>query len=271
MSKKATAVIAAAVIVMLISIVYSAEEVNSTPQASPLQTNPSQAVGEWEFKSMTPVSMMLATMTIKKNAEGKYEGTWSEQWGESTLSDIKFENGKMSFTQTNNFSRQEMKTTYEGTVAYRKIKGKGHNKWGDFTFDGVLYGGTETDITGEWKIDITMPEREVVEKMTISKNADGTLAGKWEAERGENTLSDIKFEAGKLTFMRVSKFGDREFKMKFEGTVEDDTIKGTFLGEHGGSRDVIGTRVKAGAKVEVVEKPAEVKKEEPNTPATEKK
>lgn len=271
MNKKATAVIAATAIVMLTLIVYAAEEANSTPQQSSVQAGTPQVVGEWEFKSQTPVSMLLAKMTIKRNDEGKYEGTWSEDWGEGTLSDIKFENGKLSFIQTNNFSGQETKTTYEGTVAYMKITGKGKNQWGDFTFDGVLHGETETDITGEWQMSITMPAREVIEKMTVTKNADGTLAGKWEAQRGENTLSDIKFEGGKLTLTRVSKFGDREFKMTFEGTVEDDTITGTFKGEQGGMRDVSATRIKPAAKAEEGKKPAEVKKAEPNKPEGEKK
>ena len=270
MSKKAATARVVLAIVILAPIVNAAEEANSTPQQSSVQTNSLQVVGEWEFKSTTPISMSLAKMMIGKNAEGKYEGTWSERWGEGTLSDINFENGKLSFIRTSSFGREEMKTTYEGTVAYGRITGKGHNKWGDFTFEGVQVGEVRTDITGEWQISITMPAREVVEKMTVTENADGTPAGRWEAQRGENTLSDIKFEAGKLTFTRVSKFGDSEFKMTFEGTIEGDTMKGTFKGEQGGSREVSATRVTA-TKAEECKKPAEVEKAEPNTPAGEKK
>src|SRR3972149_2044798 len=91
------------------------------------------AVGEWEFKGQVPARTSTATMTIKKNAEGKYEGTWSAQWGESALSDITFENGKVKFTQTSSFGGQEMKTTYEGTVEGGKITGKGQGRFGEFT------------------------------------------------------------------------------------------------------------------------------------------
>jgi hypothetical protein len=113
-----------------------------------------------------------------------------------------------------------------------------------------------------------MPAREIVEKLIITKNADGTLAGKWEAQRGENTISDVKFEAGKLTFTRISRFGDRESTSTFAGTVEGDNIKGVFSSERG-DREANATRVTA-AKAEG-KKPAEVKKAEPNTPAPEKK
>jgi hypothetical protein len=221
--------------------------------------------GEWEFKSQWPERTSTATMTITKNAEGKYEGTWSAQWGESTLSDISFENGKMKFVQISNFGGQEMKTTYEGAVDGNKITGKAQGPWGDFTFDGMLQGEAKTGadaILGQWQMDITVPAREIVEKLTITKNADGTLAGKWEAQRGENTISDVKFEAGKLTFTRTSKFGDREFTMTFAGTVEGDSIKGMFSSEHG-EREINATRI-------ITKKPEE-KKDEPNKPKEEKK
>jgi hypothetical protein len=250
MSKRTIAAGVTMAIVMLAPLVKAAEGVE----------------GEWEFKSQWPARTSTATMTITKNAEGKYEGTWSAQWGESALSDITFENGKMKFMQTSNFGGQEMKTTYEGAVDGNQITGKAQGQWGDFTFDGMLQGQAKTGadaILGQWQMNVTVPAREIVEKLTITKNADGTLAGKWEAQRGENTISDVKFEAGKLTFTRTSKFGDREFTMTFAGTVEGDNIKGVFSSERG-EREINATRITAN-------RPEEGKKAEPNKPQAEKK
>jgi len=263
MNKKAIATGIVLAIVILTLVVNAAGEANSTPQESAAQVNPQQVTGEWEFKSQWPGRTSTATMEITKNAEGKYEGVWSSEWGESKLSDIKLENGKMSFIQTSSFDGQEMKTMYEGAVDSNKIAGKAQGQWGDFTFDGALGGEAKGDITGEWQMNITVPAREIVEKLTITKNADGTLAGKWEAQRGENTISDVKFEGGKLTFTRTSKFGDREFTMTFAGTVEGDNIKGVFSSERG-DREANATRI-------TVAKPEEGKKAEPNKPAGEKK
>jgi hypothetical protein len=256
MSKKTIAAIAVLAIITLAPIVNAAEE----------------AIGEWEFKSQVPARASTAIMTITKSTEGKYEGTWSAQWGESVLSDITFENGELKFVQTSNFGGQEMKTTYEGTVADGKITGRARGQWGDFRFEGTLPGEIKTGadaIVGEWQMTVMMPAREIVEKLTITKNADGTLAGKWEAQIGENTISDVKFEGGKLTFTRTSKFGGREFTMTFEGTVGGDNIYGVFKGERG-EWPMNAARITA-AKAEEGKKPAEVKKAEPNTPAAEKK
>ena len=53
----------------------------------------------------------------------------------------------------------------------------------------------------------------IVEKMTITQNADGNLAGKWERMRGaeKNTISNLKFADGKLTFTRTGKMGGNGF------------------------------------------------------------
>ena len=203
------------------------------------------AVGEWEFKSQWPGRTSSATMTITKDAEGKYDGTWSARWGESALSDITYENGIMKFVQTSNFGGQEMKTTYEGTVTDGKIAGKAQGQWGELTFDGTLGGEAKGDITGQWQMNITIPAREIIEKLIITENPDGTLAGKWEARRGENTISNVKYEDGKLTFTRTGKFGNWEMTMLFTGTIEGDNLKGVFSSERG-DREANATRITAG-------------------------
>jgi hypothetical protein len=206
--------------------------------------------GTWEFKNQ-----MKATMTISREADGKLAGTWSGQRGESALSDISFENNTLKFTQTMSFNGQEMKTTYEGKVEGTKLTGKGQGGRGEFAFEGALQGEAKKGadaVVGTWSIAINMPS----DKLTITKNADGTLAGKWESQRGESKISNIKFEGGKLTFIRASDFGGQIRESEFEGTVEGDAIKGVFKSDRG-NRDANATRV---AKSE----PA---KAEPNKPA----
>jgi hypothetical protein len=217
-------------------------------------------VGEWEFRNQMPARQSEATMTIKKTAEGKYEGTWSAQFGESTLSDITFDNGKLAFVQTSNFGGREMKTAYEGKVEGAKLTATGKGQFGEVKIDGTLQGEPNT-IAGEWQINVTVPPREVVDKLTITKDANGMLDGKWVGQRGESTVSNMKLEGNKLTFTRKSKMGEREFETTYEGTVEGDTIKGKFTSERG-EREANATRV--GAQPQTSKE--EMKKAEPNKP-----
>ncbi len=220
--------------------------------------------GEWNFTNKFEAMTADATMTITKTAEGKYAGTWSSQWGQSSLSDITAENGKVKFIQTSNFGGQDLKTSYEGTLENGKLKGASKNQWGDAAFEGTR-GETQKQsdpFVGEWQMNIMIPAREIVEKMTITQNADGTLAGKWEGMRGpENTISDLKFAEGKLTFTRTTKMGGNDFSMTFQGTVSGDTIKGSFSSDFG-DREITASRAAA--------KP-ETPKAEPNKPPAGKK
>jgi len=179
--------------------------------------------GVWEFKSQMPARSSTATLTITKSAEGKLAGSWSTQRGESQLSDITFEGGKLKFVQTNSFGGQQMKTTYEGTLEGKSIKGTAKGQFGESTFEGTLQGEAKTGadaIVGEWQMNVNMPARENVEKLTVTKGADGSLSGKWEGRRGESKISNMKFEGGKLTFIRTSEFGGQIRDSEFEGTVE---------------------------------------------------
>jgi len=221
-------------------------------------------VGEWEFKNQMPARTSAATMTITKSADGNLAGTWSTQRGESQLSDITFENGKLKFVQINNFGGREMKTTYEGTIEGGKLKGTGKGQFGETTFEGVLQGEAKAGadaIIGGWQMSINTLARETVEKLTITKNADGALAGKWAGQRGESKISNMKFEGGKLTFIRTSDFGGRVMESEFEGTVDGDSIKGAFKTDRG-DREANATRVGAAK--------SEPAKAEPNKPASKK-
>lgn len=223
-----------------------------------------QIAGEWNFTSKFEAMTADATMTITKNAEGKYTGTWSAQWGESTLSNITADANKVKFTQTSNFGGQDMKTSYEGTLEGGKLKGAAKGPWGEFTFEGTR-GETKKQsdpIVGEWQMNIMIPAREIVDKMTITQNQDGSLAGKWEGLRGgENTISNLKFADSSLTFTRTTKMGGNDFSMTFQGTVTGDTIKGAFSSDFG-EREITASRAAA--------KP-QTPKPEPNKPPAEKK
>ena len=254
MSIKAVVAVAAMVCVALAPVVIAAEGVEGT----------------WEFKSQTQARTQNATMTISKNTEGKLSGMWSSQRGESTLSDITFESGKVKFVQTSDMGGQQMKTTYEGTLEGTKLTGKGQGRFGEFTFEGTLQGEAKKGadaIVGEWQMNVNMPARENVEKLTITKNADGTLAGKWEGQRGEGTITNMKFEGGKLTFKRTSNFGGREMIADYEGTVEGDKITGKFVSERG-DREANATRAGAAKAEPAKAEPAKPApgKAEPNKP-----
>ena len=76
--------------------------------------------------------------------------------------------------------------------------------------------------------------------LSICKKEDGTLTGKW----GRDELSDVKFEDGKLTFIRTIKFGEQKFTMNYNSVLKNGTLEG-LLSSDRGEFTVKGTRKKS--------------------------
>jgi hypothetical protein len=85
------------------------------------------------------------------------------------------------------------------------------------------------DVTGEWEVKMDRDGRETYATLTITRKADGTLAGKW----GSAELSAVKLDGQKLTFARTIRFGDQEFTLNYEGTLKDGAINGTISSDRG--------------------------------------
>ncbi len=95
------------------------------------------------------------------------------------------------------------------------------------------------DIVGEWEMKVDFGGRDSFATLSITKNDDGTLSGKW----GSSDLSDVKFDGEKLTFVRTIRFGDQEFSMDYSGVLKDGKLTGTMSSDRGESA-ANGTRKK---------------------------
>jgi hypothetical protein len=85
------------------------------------------------------------------------------------------------------------------------------------------------EIGGEWELTMDFNGRQSFSTLSIAKNADGTLTGKW----GSTDLSNVKFDGQKLTFVRTLKFNDQEFSMNYAGTLQDGKLTGTVSSDRG--------------------------------------
>ena len=95
------------------------------------------------------------------------------------------------------------------------------------------------EITGPWEMTMNFGGRPSYATLTISRNADGSLAGKW----GSSELTNVRFDGQRLTFTRVLRMGDQEFTMNYMGTLKDGKITGLMSSDRG-EFEVDGARVK---------------------------
>jgi len=76
-------------------------------------------------------------------------------------------------------------------------------------------------------------ERQITGTLVIKGDKERNLSGQWKSQRGENEITDLKYERGRLNFKRTSKFGDRQWESTFEGNIRGDTLTGAFKSERG--------------------------------------
>jgi hypothetical protein len=195
-------------------------------------------MGEWEMKMEFSGRERFATMTISKKADGTLAG----KWGSGELSDVKFEDGKLTFVRIIRFGDQEFTTEYEGTLKDGKITGTMSSDRGEFAANGARR-KPKLPILGKWDISFNVGDRDINARLSISEKPDGTLEGKWD-EEGEHVLSNVKFKDGKLTLTRDSKIEDFEFQTTSELTAKGNELTGTMKSGMG-DLQVNGKRVGA--------------------------
>jgi len=106
----------------------------------------------------------------------------------------------------------------------------------------VSAGQAKGGITGDWLVKADFKGRQMTSVLSLSNDAEGKLKGEWISFFGLSELSDIKYEGNNLSFVQVSRFGDRESKTKFAGTIQKGKLSGTLSSDRGEYK-AEGTRV----------------------------
>ena len=178
--------------------------------------------GEWEITLDYGGRPGYATLILSKNADGTLAG----KWGSGELSNVKFQDGKLTFVRTVRFGDQEFTMNYNGTLKDGKLTGLLSSERGEFAANGDRKKPL-CPALGQWDLSYRIQDRDVTARLAVSQKLDGALDAKWTSRMGESTISNVKFQDGKLTFIRKVKLNDNEIEMTFEGTVQGDKLTGT--------------------------------------------
>ncbi|MHC4145198.1 MAG: hypothetical protein ACYSUD_10510 [Planctomycetota bacterium] len=184
--------------------------------------------GEWEITMEYSGQQSFATLSIAEKADGTLTG----KWGSSELANVKFKDGKLTFTRTIRFGDNEFTMNYIGNLEDGKLFGLLSSDRGEFAANGARK-KPKLPVLGHWNVKFNVGEREITGKLSISQKADGVLEGKWTSEGGNTVISNVKFQDGKLTYHRKSTLGDNTYESDFEGTVSGHKLTGAFKSQRG--------------------------------------
>jgi hypothetical protein len=190
--------------------------------------------GDWKVKLDFDGRQMEAILSFAKDADGKLTADWISGWGISRLSDIKYEEGKLSFVRIDRFRETESTSNFTGTIKDGKLSGTLSGSRGQSSVDGMKIKPMPAAV-GNWQIKTTRGQREITALLTIKADKDGKLTAQWQGRRGESQITDLNFSEGKLTFKRKSTYQDQQRESTYELTVKADTLSGTVTTTRGQS------------------------------------
>lgn len=207
-------------------------------------------VGTWEFRRQRGDREMVETMTVSRDPEGQFKVDWEGGFGrrpgqgegegrpqmQSEITDVKYEDGKLSFTRKVTFGENERQTTYALTAKGDTISGTTTSQRGEREMEGTRVGG---DLIGMWELTMTsdMGDR----KQLLWVKPDMT------AWFGSNDVGKITVADGTVSFDYEMAFGDQSFENAFKGKLENGSLTGEMTNSRG-TQQVKGKKMPAAAK-----------------------
>jgi hypothetical protein len=189
-----------------------------------------RGVGSWEMKIKAGEREFTGTLTITADKEGKLSGIWKSSRGESKVSDLKYEDRKLTFKRVIQRENNPMEMAFEGTLGYNSIEGVFKSDRGEATVEGTLVGAS---LIGTWNLDIESERSTRKQRLRVNRDMSALY--------GSTLIKKINLDGNKVSFKYVRQFGDQEFETSFEGKIEDSKLTGELTTARGTSK-VTGIR-----------------------------
>jgi len=187
----------------------------------------SPALGQWAMQYRIGERDATGTLSISQKPDGSLEGKWTSQRGESEISNVAFQNGRLRFDRTIRFNDQEFKLAFEGTVQGDKVTGAFTSDRGETPVTGERMGGA---LIGKWELTTTSDRGTRTRMLTVYPD----MTGRYEWFAGvEIPIQDLKLEDNSVTFAIVTSFGDQTYRSDFKGTLAGKSLKGQITSDRG--------------------------------------
>jgi len=87
---------------------------------------------------------------------------------------------------------------------------------------------------GDWQVKVDFDGRQMESILSFSRDKEGNRIGHWISFWGLSELKDVKYEEGKLSFVRVRRNREgQSITSKFTGTIKDGKLSGTLSSDRG--------------------------------------
>lgn len=196
-------------------------------------------VGVWDLAYTIGDRDITSRLTVSQKPDGALDAKWTSRMGESTISNVKLENGKLTFDRAVKFNDREFKMTFEGTAQGDKLTGASKSDMGEIPVTGTRFGGA---LIGKWKLTTTTDQGTRTSTLTVYPD----LTGRQEFFGGETPVKDLELDGNQVTYALEVGFGDRTFRIDYKLKLQDKTLTGQSSSERG-TNDITGEKLEQAA------------------------
>ena len=194
-------------------------------------------LGRWDINFNISDRDITGGLLISQKQDGTLEGKWDAARGEHVISNVKFQDGRLTFSRKSSFSDRELESIFEGKIKDHKLAGAFKSQRGEMPVTGARKGAS---LVGNWEL-TSKSDRGTYTNMLM---IDGDLTGKYELFDEEIPIKDLKLEGDHVTFDIERSRGDRLYRMNFKGTLDVNGLNGQLTSGRG-AREVTGRWIQA--------------------------
>ena len=170
------------------------------------------------------------TLTITADKEGNLSGTWKSPRGEGKVSDVKYQDRKLTYTRVIEREGNRMELAFEGTLGYTSLEGVYKGDGWEAPATGTRVGAA---FIGTWNLDIESERGPRKQRLRVNPDMSALY--------GSAPVKKINLDGDKISFKYVLQFGDQEYEVSFEGKVAESKLAGELKTSRGTSK-VTGTK-----------------------------
>jgi hypothetical protein len=191
-------------------------------------------VGVWDLAYSIGDRDMTSRLTVSEKPGGTLDAQWASQRGDSAISNVKLQNGKLTFDRTVRFNDREFTMTFEGTAQGDTLAGASKSDRGEIPVTGTRFGAA---LIGRWELAITTDQGTMPGSFTVFPD----LTARQEFFGGEIPVKDLKLDGDQVTYALELGFDDQTFRIDYKLTLQGNTLTGQSSSARG-TNDISGKK-----------------------------
>lgn len=170
-----------------------------------------EAAGTWEGTITINDQSYPVALLIRADKEGKLTAEWKSQWGEHSIKDVVFKDGKLTFKRASTANDRQWESTFEGTVKDDTLSGKFKGPEGENAFEAKRLGA---GLIGKWYFTIQSKAGSHFQILTVYPDLTGLYGlmpiQKIAVEGNDDIRFDTALEIGEAPKLDFRFTGKRE-------------------------------------------------------------